>query len=312
MIAANITLFVISLLIIPAFFIFVNEKRERPWLFSLSICIAVVNLGYLLISISKNIDFALFSNKIAYLGQSVIPLSMLMIILELCGFRVNRRVKFLLILGAALMFALVCTTGYLGWYYKSVELAVENGASYLVKTYGPLHVTNLVYVLSYFISTFVVIVLSVKKNKSSSNKLAGLMFAVLFCNIAMWLVEKLVKIHFEFLSISYIMSELAFLFVYVLLQDYIPLSDVKEHTSVEFDYEKIREIVTLKSSGAITAKEIEVIIELMGEDSRKDIATRLCVSENTVKTHIKHIYEKLGISGRKELKNMFRDSASTV
>ena len=312
MIAANITIFIVSLLIIPAFFIFVKEKSEKPWLFVLSVSIAVVNLGYLLISLSKTVEFALISNKISYLGQVVIPLAMLMIILELCGFKAEKCLKTILILGAVMMFALVCTTGYLDWYYKSTELATENGVSYLVKVYGPLHVINLIYVLSYFISTFVVIVVSVSRHKDSSNKLAGLMFAVLFCNIAMWLVEKMVEIHFEFLSISYVMSELAFLFVYVLLQDYIPLGAVKEHRYIPLDLDKIREIVMKRSVGTITSKEIEVIVELMTDDSRKDIALRLHVSENTVKTHIKHIYDKMGVSGRKELKDVILDSITTV
>ena len=312
MIAANITIFIVSLLIIPAFFIFVKEKSEKPWLFVLSVSIAVVNLGYLLISLSKTVEFALISNKISYLGQVVIPLAMLMIILELCGFKAEKWLKTILILGAVMMFALVCTTGYLDWYYKSTELATENGVSYLVKVYGPLHVINLIYVLSYFISTFVVIVVSVSRHKDSSNKLAGLMFAVLFCNIAMWLVEKMVEIHFEFLSISYVMSELAFLFVYVLLQDYIPLGAVKEHRYIPLDLDKIREIVMKRSVGTITSKEIEVIVELMTDDSRKDIALRLHVSENTVKTHIKHIYDKMGVSGRKELKDVILDSITTV
>ena len=237
---------------------------------------------------------------------------MLMIILELFGFKAEKWLTTILILGAVMMFALVCTTGYLDWYYKSTELATENGVSYLVKVYGPLHVINLIYVLSYFISTFVVIVVSVSRHKDSSNKLAGLMFAVLFCNIAMWLVEKMVEIHFEFLSISYVMSELAFLFVYVLLQDYIPLGAVKEHRYIPLDLDKIREIVMKRSVGTITSKEIEVIVELMTNDSRKDIALRLHVSENTVKTHIKHIYDKMGVSGRKELKDVILDSITTV
>jgi len=31
------------------------------------------------------------------------------------------------------------------------------------------------------------------------------------------------------------------------------------------------------------------------------VASTLCVSENTAKTHIKHIYEKLNVKTRKEL-----------
>ena len=51
----------------------------------------------------------------------------------------------------------------------------------------------------------------------------------------------------------------------------------------------------------LTAKEIEVVEKILGGKSRKEIADELHISENTVKTHLKHIYEKLGIANKQEL-----------
>ena len=51
----------------------------------------------------------------------------------------------------------------------------------------------------------------------------------------------------------------------------------------------------------LTAKEIEVVEKILGGKSRKEIADELHISENTVKTHLKHIYEKLGIAKKQEL-----------
>ena len=42
----------------------------------------------------------------------------------------------------------------------------------------------------------------------------------------------------------------------------------------------------------------------MENEKRKIIAEKMCISENTVKTHTTHIFEKLGISDRAELFEM--------
>lgn len=218
-------IFVLSLLLPFGYFFFVRKTQNEPWLFVLNIAVCVVNLGYLLLSISKTVEFALWANKIAYFGQVFVPLCMFMLISGLCGFKYRKWVSYALVGVAMLMFATVLTTGHLDWYYKSVELVEADGAAKLVKEYGFLHPVNLIYVLAYFVAMLAVIGVSLKKNKGKSQKLAGLMLAVVIGNVGMWIVEKLVTLNFEFLSVSYLMSEFVFFFVFWMLQDYIHVSD---------------------------------------------------------------------------------------
>lgn len=49
---------------------------------------------------------------------------------------------------------------------------------------------------------------------------------------------------------------------------------------------------------SLTSREVEVLRHISGGNRNKDIADRLCISEETVKVHIKHIMEKLGASDR--------------
>jgi LuxR family transcriptional regulator of csgAB operon len=51
----------------------------------------------------------------------------------------------------------------------------------------------------------------------------------------------------------------------------------------------------------LTTKELEVITLLLQGRNTPGIAAALVVSENTVKTHIQHIYRKLRIRSRQEL-----------
>jgi DNA-binding NarL/FixJ family response regulator len=48
----------------------------------------------------------------------------------------------------------------------------------------------------------------------------------------------------------------------------------------------------------LTPREIEVVAELVRGNSNKEIATRLDISDNTVKLHITHIMQKLGAKDR--------------
>ena len=78
-------IFALSLLLPVGYYLFVRKKQNEPWLFVLNLAVCVVNLGYLLLSLSQTVAFALIANKIAYFGQVVVTLSMLMIISGLCG-----------------------------------------------------------------------------------------------------------------------------------------------------------------------------------------------------------------------------------
>lgn len=51
----------------------------------------------------------------------------------------------------------------------------------------------------------------------------------------------------------------------------------------------------------LTPRELEVLKPLVQGDDAQDIAGRLYISPNTVKSHIQNIYNKLGVHSRKEL-----------
>lgn len=85
--AANISVIygviaVVSLLLLVAYSAFVRKKE--PWFLLLFSAVFLVNMGYVSISISKTLEEALLANRISYLGSVFLPLSMVMIIAEVC------------------------------------------------------------------------------------------------------------------------------------------------------------------------------------------------------------------------------------
>ena len=310
MVIAYSIIFILSLCMPPLYFTSIRKKKDEPWLLVLFICIVTVNLDYLLTSLSKTVEFALWANKIAYLGQVFVPMCMFMLISKLCGFTYKKWLYGVLIGLAVLMFAIVFTTGWLDWYYVSATIEYENGGAYLVKEYGVLHPTNLIYVVAYFVAMLVNIGISLVKHKNTSQKMAAFMLVIVLGNIGMWIMEKIIRWNFELLAISYLMSVCAFYFVYSLLQDYIPIHAAQPSVIVVDSLsraEKIQAILSALPEGkTLSARQMDVLEGILDGKSRKVIASDLCLSENTVKMHTSALYRLLNVSSRDEIYALFK------
>ena len=311
-------LFLLSLSLLPLYFLFVRKKQNEPWLLFLFACVAVVNLGYTLIAFGDTVEFALFANKITYLGQVLIPLCMFMLISKLCGYTYKKWVLGVLIGAAVIMFAIICTTGYLDWYYTSATIEKVDGATVLHKEYGVLHPINLIYVILYFVGMITVIGLSLGQHKSASQKHACGMLLIVLGNIAMWCFGKIIPWEVEFLSVTYLMSAGGFLIEWLMLQDYVHKNEVPSPVIVEEKApiiivdnmtraEKIKTILaSLPEDTVLSTRQMDILERILDYKSRKEIAVELHLSENTVKTHTGMLYKALGVSGRDEIYAMFQ------
>lgn len=296
-------------------------KRKNVSFILLFTAVFVINLGYTFGSASKTLEEAMLANKIAYVGAVFLPLFMLMIIMEECRCKPSRLFISVLMCISGGMFFLTMTPGYTPWYYESVELIFVNGGAKLVKNYGPMHKLYYVYLILYFALMVAVIVYAMMKKKHPSMKVPMALLVLVFCNIRVWFIEQKIYFSFEFLSISYIVTEL-----YLLIlsnTSYMQTDSPCDHCAlilagsdgapvkvVNDDYDgnfvpDMQEIIKAWPEAAqLTTREVEVFKELILNKKRKDIAEQLCVSENTVKKHTTNIFTKLGVSSRAEIMNM--------
>ena len=288
-------------------------RKKEPWLLLLNICVTIVNVGYFLISLSKTVEFAIFANDIAYFGSVFLSMSMLLTIVKLCGFEIKKNLIIALVAIGAVMFAIVATAGILPWYYKEVELVFVDGAAKLKKVYGVLHPTYMLYLLGYFSAMVACIVQSIRKKMIASQRHASLLAAIVFGNIAVWLVEKFIPWNFEFLSVSYLFSEIILLGIYWMMQDYVrldlipqPVQEAPRPAPIDIATmpieEKILKVLSfLKPGEMLAAREREILELVLQNKKRKEIADELCLSENTIKTYTRTLYGKVGVSSREEL-----------
>lgn len=295
---------VISLLLIVGYCKII--KKKDVWFVLLYTAVMTVNAGYLTMALSGTLEEALLANRIAYLGSVLLPLCMLMIIMNICRLNYPKWLTYVLFTISGIVFVIAASGGYTDWYYADVSIVDIDGATKLVKEYGPLHNVYYVYLFSAFLTMAGVILVAVIKKHVFSWKHAALILCATFGNIMIWLIEQLVKGDFEFLSISYIITELFLLFIYGLLQDHGIIDDLgidaSKFTLIQDDKLDIERLMELNPElKELTAREIEVLIPLLEDKKRKEIADELSVTEHTIKKHTAHIFAKLEVANRKEL-----------
>ena len=292
------------------------EKKKEKNFFLLFICVAVSNCGYFLQSVSDTLPGALWANRVSYLGSAYLVLLLLLIITDVCQWKPRKWVKASLFGISTAAFLLAASADLFGLYYKTVDIVTVNGMTRLVKEYGPLHILYPVYLLSYFIAMVAVIGRSFRKKTLSSPKYAVFLAAAVLLNIGVWAVEQLLYVGFEFLSVSYIVTEIMLLLIYGMLRDYgivqpggvllsaQMLSRLRAATApagqLPSGMEDMFRAFAEKVSTLSPAERRILNYYIDGHDTA-DIPDLAFISIHTVKKHNHSIYQKLEVASRDEL-----------
>ena len=143
-----------------------------------------------------------------------------------------------------------------------------------------------------------------------------LLLAVLI-NIGVWLIEQLVSINYEMLSISYIVTELVLLGLNIIMTENENLKAVSTASTMPEDTlstdashsePPISEVQKelLANLKKLTKTERIIFDCYISGKNTKEIMSELMITENTLKFHNKNIYSKLNVSSRKHLLEIYR------
>ena len=313
---------ILSLALIAGYFLAI--KKKELWFIVLFVSVFVVNVGYYSLSISDTLNEALWANRISYLGSVFLPLSMLMSILKLSKLNYKKWHEWLLLGISIMVFFIAASPGILGIYYKSVTLETINGVSVLHKEYGPWHSVYLFYLLGYFGVMIASVIHAAVKKKIDSTIHALIILAAVFVNICVWLFGQLVNIDFEFLSVSYIITELFLICVYLMIQ-FQDAMIASLQDKLAASHETAAKIVTRNSHEfvehlkffaeqipTLTASEKSIYDCYVAGMATKEVLAEKDIAESTLKYHNRNLYSKLGVSSRKELLQYARALNSTL
>ena len=287
-------------------------KRREPWFIVLFSSVFIVNAGYFWLSISSTLGEALFANRLSYLGSVFLPLSMLMIILDVSRLNYKKRILFVLFPITVFVFLVAASYPWLDIYYKNVIFESTNGVSCLVKEYGSWHSFYFLYLICYFAIMIAIIIHGKIKKTIESTAHEVILLIAVFVNICVWLMEQLVDIKFEFLSISYIITELFLLGLHLVIHDkmrieseykarseqVLPIKTEIEEGSAEF---ALRCSFFSENLHTLTPTESAIFDLYVKGMGTKEVLAEMNITQNTLKYHNKNIYSKLGVSSRKQL-----------
>lgn len=286
-----------------------RDKSRKPKFLVLYCCVAIANCGYFLLSAAGSLEIALTANRISYFGCAYAILMMLLIVVDVCGIVLHKAVRGVLIAVATVAFLLAASGGLLTIYYSSVSLEVINGTTRLVKCYGPLHMLYVIYVVGYFLLMVGFIVYAKLTNRISSTKYAVFLAVVVLGNIGVWVVEQVINVDFEFLSISYIATEVLLLLMSGVLKDYDEVRSSLMTKSMDFDGEEARLPPNIEELfhdfsqrvATLTPTERMVLQYYIEGCTLEEVASRAYISINTAKKHNTNLNRKLEVRSREEL-----------
>lgn len=304
----------LSVLLLLAYLLW-EKKKERNFLFLIS-CVAIVNCGYFLLASSGSLLMAKIANGISYFGAAYSVLAMLFIIYDVCQVRKLNWLKGIFLTVSTAAFLLAASGEWLGLYYRSMDIINVGGMTKLVKEYGTLHGLYAVYLYSYILIMIATICYSWKKKRLVSGKFAMLLMVSVLLNVGVWAVEQCFQEDFEFLSVSYIVTEVSLLLLYGVLRDYGIVQAGGALVSVQMLTQLNTRQITpstlppnmesmfrnfAEKVQTLTAAERRILQYYIEGHDTADIPDLAFISIHTVKKHNRSIYQKLEVASRDEL-----------
>lgn len=172
-----------------------------------SILLIVINCaGRYMLAVSNDLEAAILANKIIYVGASYTPFMFVLLLSKLCKLKMPKPVLSFLAIYSTFVMGSVLTIGHNGLYYKNVELGIGDGYCYLIKEYGPLHMTYVVMMVLYICIMTFFVVYGIKNRRNISTRTVVIMSGIGFAVFAMYLIERILSLKINILVIGYLIG----------------------------------------------------------------------------------------------------------
>ena len=190
------------------------KRRYFSFRYSIIFILALLSqFCYVLLALSRDVREALVIYKFLYIGGCYLPLAGFFMILSVCKIELPKWVRYLMILFTSGIYCLVLTAGYSPIFYKSVYIEFRNGATVLIKEYGPLHILFYIEIGIFLVLTFFALIYGwiEKPNVSKKNLVVGAFLQMI--SIFAFFVGRIFTKDIEWMALADLLIEIGFLFV---------------------------------------------------------------------------------------------------
>ena len=167
------------------------------------VLVPITNLGYLLLSLSRNVEEALGGNRLVYIGGCYLLLIILLFIVRLCDISLNRWIRSIFFAFSTAVCLSAMTVGKLDIFYKEAVWTKVNGNVILTKVYGPMHTVFLFMLGMYAFLSLSMVAYSYAFKNQVSKKNLFLITAPAFAGVICYFVRRTLRAGFEILPLVY-------------------------------------------------------------------------------------------------------------
>lgn len=206
MIEAMQPLYFVLLMISISFVMFLLvrfQKHISIYYTLMTLAVVIVNLGYLQIAGAKTEEGALLGNQVYCLAYPFLLLFTIQSIADLCQTRIPAALGALCIIMSLIIFLGASSAGFSDLYYRSVEMVVRDGYTFLQREYGPLHMLSPVYIVITLGSGLVIVVNALRKKKHVSHFVSVGSMCLLLVAALTFVGERAVGLKVELLPLAY-------------------------------------------------------------------------------------------------------------
>jgi response regulator RpfG family c-di-GMP phosphodiesterase len=190
----------------------VNPNHNGPFGL-LFFCVFISCLGHLLLALSTNLDQAILSNKMIYVGSMFLPILTFDACVSICRIRFPAWCHHVLLFLVFGVLALSLTVGFSDIYYSSIKFIRTNGVGNFVATYGIGHdIFNFLMIGFVVINVSLIIFSFLKKKNVSFNSLIALS-SIEAVSILSFFISRVVETDTMVMPAVYVFDQFALMYI---------------------------------------------------------------------------------------------------
>ena len=219
------TVILLSSLILATGYIFIWHKHFNANFTMIFTLVPIAETGYIMLSLARSLDGALFAQQIIYIGGTFLPLFMVLCVFDLCKISIPRLTRMLMFVISALLYMSVLTIGHSNIFYSSVKLDRVDGDYVLVKEYGFMHSVYYVFQFVLYAVAIFALIYAWKKKKDAPRKIVLLLLIPdTICIMTYFVLLKGLSVSMDVIPLGYCLAEL----IYLLIAYRVNLYDVAD------------------------------------------------------------------------------------